>query len=104
MTVGGMGFIPERLLMMMMMMVSCHMMGCSMVGCNIAVGEAVQVWYIRMGLSEQTLTLTLALQAIMQTKPMRYCHAYVVAKKLGSPDVKKFKDQLYQMWFSSYRR
>lgn len=44
------------------------------------------------------------LDAVCETAPMQYCHRYLVAKDLASPDINVFKRQLYQMWFSFYRR
>ncbi|KAG1653594.1 hypothetical protein FOA52_009101 [Chlamydomonas sp. UWO 241] len=44
------------------------------------------------------------LDAIMETGPMQFCHKYLVAKGKVPADVKGFKNALYQMWFSFYRR
>mmetsp|Transcript_23034 Transcript_23034/g.50554 ORF Transcript_23034/g.50554 Transcript_23034/m.50554 type:complete len:305 (+) Transcript_23034:150-1064(+) len=44
------------------------------------------------------------LDAILATRPMKYCHKFCVKKGTAPADLAKFKEQLYQMWFSLYRR
>lgn len=44
------------------------------------------------------------LDAITQTRPMRYCQQYLAAKNAGPPDMTAFKHMLHQMWFAPYSR
>lgn len=44
------------------------------------------------------------LDSIMDSKPMQYCHKYLIEKGLMEPDARAFKKALYQMWFSFYVR
>lgn len=44
------------------------------------------------------------LDAILATKPMQLCHRFLVSRGLAKPDVLGFKNELYRMWFSFYRR
>lgn len=44
------------------------------------------------------------LDCIMATKPMQYCHNYLIEKKIIAPDAAAFKKALVQMWFSYFRR
>ncbi|WIA15329.1 hypothetical protein OEZ85_001995 [Tetradesmus obliquus] len=44
------------------------------------------------------------LEAVMDTRPMRYCHALLVAMNLAPADEEGFKRMLHQMWFELYNR
>ena len=45
------------------------------------------------------------LDAIMQTKPMQFCHRYCCHKDSSVPDdPQEFKRRLYKIWFELYRR
>lgn len=44
------------------------------------------------------------LTAIMQTKVMKEAHAYLKKEGKSSADEQAFREQLYDIWFRSYRR
>ncbi|XP_018606802.1 poly(U)-specific endoribonuclease-C-like [Scleropages formosus] len=44
------------------------------------------------------------LDAILETKVMQRAHSYLVSKAQSPPDLKKFKAQLYDIWFRLYHR
>lgn len=44
------------------------------------------------------------INGICETPCMKYCHAYLVAKKRVSADLQEFKKTLYNLWFAMYRR
>ena len=54
--------------------------------------------------TDQKAEVARFLDAILATPVIRYANAYLVAKKLSPPEVTKFRQQLWEIWFQPYNR
>lgn len=63
-----------------------------------------QVGKAEVSTTEQKAEMARFLDAILATPAIRYAHAYLAAKQLSPPEVTKFRQQLWEIWFQPYNR